>query len=110
MVGSSVLTVLALSNSSLLATLREPQVLQCVELSLHSCKGFVMQDITWESAWHAVTGLQQVLTQHLPVGVSGIAPYNDIRVLEIWRDTGTHFSFLRGLLRCAAHHPADDLN
>jgi hypothetical protein len=98
-VGSSLLTVLALSDGTLLATLREPQVLQCVDLSLHSCKVFVMQDITWESAWHAVNGLQEVLTHHVSIEVSLVQPYNDMRVLQIWRDIGNHLSLLRGLLR-----------
>jgi hypothetical protein len=98
-VGSSLLTVLALSDGSLLAILRQPQVLHCVELSLHSCKVFVMQDITWDSAWHAVNGLQQVLTQHVPVELFLAQPYHDMRVLQIWRDIGTQLSLLRGLLR-----------
>jgi hypothetical protein len=98
-VGSSLLTVLALSDGSLLSTLREPQVLQCVELSLHSCKVFVMQDIIWESVWHAVNGLQQVLTQYVPVELSLVQPYNDMRVLQIWQDIGSQLSLLRGLLR-----------
>jgi hypothetical protein len=88
-VGSSLLTVLALSDGSLLATLREPQVLHCVELSLHSCKVLIMQDDTWQSAGHAVHGLQQVLTQHLPVGFFLVEPCSDIQVLQIWREIGS---------------------
>jgi hypothetical protein len=103
-VGSSLLMVLALSDNSLLATLREPQVLQCVELSLHSCKVSIMQDTTWQTAWHALNGLQQVLTQHLPVQLSLVEPYNHVHVLQAWRNIGICLSFLRGLLRYAAHH------
>jgi hypothetical protein len=97
--GSMLLTVLALSNGGLLATLREQQVLRCVELSVHSCKVLIMQDITWQSAWHALDGLQQVLTQYVPVGMSLGDPYSDIQVLQIWREIGTQLSLLRGLLR-----------
>jgi hypothetical protein len=38
------LTALALSEDSLLAALRESQVLQRVKLSLHSCKIYTVQD------------------------------------------------------------------
>jgi hypothetical protein len=101
-VGSTLLTVMALSDAGLLAVLREQQVLRRVELSLHSSLGFIAQDITWQSAWHALHDLKQVLTHLVNVEVSLVEPYNGVRVLEIWHDNGTHLSILRGLLRCAA--------
>jgi hypothetical protein len=102
---SSLLTVLALSDTTLLEALRQPQVLRHVELSLHSCLTLVAQDIAWRSAWHAVHGLQQVLTPPVPLHAFLVEPYNHVQVLRIWRDIGAPLSALRGLLRCAVQHP-----
>jgi hypothetical protein len=102
MVGSTLLTVMALSDASLLAALRHQQVLRHVELSLHSSLGFIAQDLTWRSAWHALDDLKQVLTHLAHAEVSLVEPYDDLRVIQIWRNIGTHLSVLRGLMRYAA--------
>jgi hypothetical protein len=63
--GATILKALAPSNYQFLKALREPQVLQRIELSLHSCMFFKVQDITWHLAWHAVHELHQVITSPL---------------------------------------------
>jgi hypothetical protein len=93
--GSLLLTIFALSHDKLLATLRESQVLRCVELALHSGKILATQDNTWNPAWHAVDTLQQVLTSRLPIDCFLIKPYSDERVLQIWRDIGSVVSVLQ---------------
>jgi hypothetical protein len=92
------LTALALSDDNLLAALRASQILQRVELSLHSCKMFTVQDDSWLPALRAVYGLQQVLTSLVPVGPSMVKPYTTERVLRIWRDLASGISVLRGQL------------
>jgi hypothetical protein len=96
--GSMLLTALALSDDNLLAALRASQVLQRVELSLHSCKMFTVQDDAWLPALRAVYDLQQVLTSLVPVGPSMIEPYTAERVLRVWRDFASGISILRGPL------------
>jgi hypothetical protein len=96
MTGSILLTVLALSDDNLLAALRASQILQRVDLSLHSCKVFTVHDDTWLPALRAVHDLQQVLTSLVPVGPSMVKPYTTERVLRIWRDLGSGVSVLRG--------------
>jgi hypothetical protein len=98
-VGSLLLTALALSNDHLLVYLREPQVLQRVELSRHSCLGLAVQDDTWLSAWQAIHDLQQVLVSPIPSNCSVIQPYTNALVLETWREIDVRMSMLRGLLR-----------
>jgi hypothetical protein len=93
------LTALALSDDNLLAVLRESQILQRIELSLHSCKMFTVQDDSWFPALRAVDDLRQVLTFIVPVGPSMVQPYTTERVLLIWRDIGFGVSVLRGQLR-----------
>jgi hypothetical protein len=93
------LTAIALSDDNLLAALRASQILQRVELSLHSCKMFTVQDDAWLPAFRAVHDLQQVLTSLVPVGPSMVKPYTTERVLSIWRDLGSGVSALRGELR-----------
>jgi hypothetical protein len=92
------LTALALSDDNLLAILHEPQVLQHVELSLHSCKVLAAQNITWVPAWHAVTDLHQVLTSLVPVGPCLMDPCSDQEVLHTWFNIGYCYSTLRGKL------------
>jgi hypothetical protein len=99
MTGSMLLTALALSDDSLLASLQASQVLQRVELALHSCKVLAVQDITWLSVWHAVNDLQQVLTVILPVKRVLVEPFSDDQVLHIWDDMGSRASILRRKLR-----------
>jgi hypothetical protein len=91
------LTALALSHDNLLVALRESQILQRVELSLHSCKVFSAQDIAWRPAWHAVNDLLRVLTSLLPVRPSLVEPSSEEEVLHMWRSIGCHASVLRGL-------------
>jgi hypothetical protein len=98
MTGSILLTVLALSDDNLLAALRASQILQRVELSLHSCKMFTVQDDAWLPALRAVHDLQQVLTSLVPVGPSMVEPYTAERVLRVWRDLASGISVLRGPL------------
>jgi hypothetical protein len=93
------LTALALSDDNLLAVLRESQILQRIELSLHSCKMFAVQDDSWFPALRAVDDLQQVLTSVVPAGPSMIQPYTTEKVLLIWREIGSRVSLLRGQLR-----------
>jgi hypothetical protein len=93
------LTTLALSHDTLLATLRASQILQRIELSLHSCKMFAVQDDAWLPALRAVDDLRQVLTSLVPVGSSMVQPYTTERVLRIWHDLGSGISVLRGQLR-----------
>jgi hypothetical protein len=93
------LTALALSDDNLLATLRESQVLQRIELSLHSCKVLVAHNITWRPACHALHDLQQVATALLPLGPLLVEPYTNERVLRIWNDMGTDTLILRCKLR-----------
>jgi hypothetical protein len=97
--GSMLLTALALSDDNLLAALRASQILQRVELSLHSCKMLTVQDDAWLPALRAVHDLQQVLTSLVPVGPSMVKPYTTERVLRIWRELGSGVSVLRGQLR-----------
>jgi hypothetical protein len=92
------LTALALSHDNLLSVLRGSQVLQRVELSLHSCKVLSVQDITWLPAWQAGSDLRQVLTTIFPVWPSLVEPYFNERVLHIWRDIGSNLFVLRGQL------------
>jgi hypothetical protein len=99
MTGSILLTVLALSDDNLLAALRASQILQRVELSLHSCKMFAVQDDGWLPALRALRDLQQVLTSLVPIGPSMVKPYTSERVLRIWRDLGSGVYLLRGQLR-----------
>jgi hypothetical protein len=89
------LTALALSDDNLLAVLRESQILQRIELSLHSCKMFTVQDAAWLLALRAVDDLRQVLTSLAPVGPSMVQPYTTERVLRIWRDLASGISVLR---------------
>jgi hypothetical protein len=98
MTGSILLTVLALSDDNLLAALRGSQILQRVELSLHSCKLFTVQDDAWLPALHAVHDLQQILTSLVPVGPSMMKPYTTEQVLHFWRDLALGISVLRGPL------------
>jgi hypothetical protein len=70
------LTALALSDDNLLMALRASQIVQRVELSLHSCKMFTVQDDAWLPALRAVHDLQQVLTSLVPVGPSMVKPYS----------------------------------
>jgi hypothetical protein len=93
------LTALALSDDNLLAVLRESQILQRIELSLHSCKMFTVQNDDWLPALRAVDDLRQVLTSLVPVGPSLVEPYTSERVLRIWHDIGSSISVLRGQLR-----------
>jgi hypothetical protein len=99
MTGSTLLSVLALSDDNLLAVLRQSQVLQCVELSVHSCKMFAVQDDTWLPAWRAVHDLQEVLTLIVPMKSSLVEPYSDDRVLDIWRAITSCVSLLPTRLR-----------
>jgi hypothetical protein len=92
------LTALALSDDNLLMALRASQILQRVELSLHSCKMFTVQDEAWLPALRAVHDLQQVLTSLIPVGPSMVEPYTAERVLRVWRDLRSGISVLRGPL------------
>jgi hypothetical protein len=92
------LTALALSDDNLLAALRESQILQRVELSLHSCRIFTVQDEAWLPAVRAVHDLQQVLTSLVPVGPSMVEPYTAERVLRVWRDLASDISVMRGQL------------
>jgi hypothetical protein len=93
------LTALALSEDSLLAALRAPQVLQRVELSLHSCKIFTVHDAAWLPALRAVDDLRLVLTSIVPVEPSAIEPYTYEGVLRIWQELRFSASVLQGLLR-----------
>jgi hypothetical protein len=96
--GSMLLTALALSDDNLLAALRASQILQRVELSLHSCKVFAVQDDAWLSALCAVNDLRQVLTSLVPVGPSMVESYTAERVLRVWRDLASDISVMRGQL------------
>jgi hypothetical protein len=93
------LTALALSDDNLLAALCSSQVVNRVDLSLHSCKKSAMQNDTWIPASRAVHDLREVLTTLVPIGPSMIGPYSDERVLQIWRDLAARVSVLRGPLR-----------
>jgi hypothetical protein len=97
--GSMLLTALVLSDDNLLAALRASQILQRVELSLHSCKMFTVQDTAWLPALRAVHDLHQVLTSLVPVAPSMVQLYTTERVLRIWRDLGSGVSVLPGQLR-----------
>jgi hypothetical protein len=96
--GSMLLTALALSDDNLLAALRASEILQRVELSLHSCKVFAVQDDAWLPALRAVHDLRQVLTYLVPVGPSMVEPYTTERVLRVWHDLRSGISVLRGPL------------
>jgi hypothetical protein len=96
--GAMLLTTLALSNDNLLAALREPQVLQRVEISQHGCLGLAVQDKNWLPAWQAVHDLQQVLVSLVPMEPSMIKPGTDAGVLQIWREIDTRMCFLQALL------------
>jgi hypothetical protein len=97
--GAMLLTALALSDDDLLAALCSSQVVNRVELSLHSCKMSAMQNDAWIPASRAVHDLREVLTSLVPIGPSMIGPYSDERVLQIWRDLAARGSVLRGPLR-----------
>jgi hypothetical protein len=90
------LTALALSDDRLLVALRESQIMQRVELSLHSCKVLATQDVTWLPAWHAVHDLRQVLTSVVPVWSSLAQPYS---AESIWHAIGSQVFVLRVKLR-----------
>jgi hypothetical protein len=90
------LTALALSDDNLFAALRESQVLQRIELSIHSCKVLAAQDEAWYPAWHALRDLQQVLTVFVPVWPLLVGPYSEESVLRMWDDIGSEVSVLRG--------------
>jgi hypothetical protein len=91
------LTALALSDDNLLSALRALQVIHRVDLSLHSCKVFAMQDDAWIPASRAVHDLREVLTSVVPGEFSMDGPYSDERVLQIWCDLAARGSVLRGL-------------
>jgi hypothetical protein len=93
------LTALALSDDNLLAALRASQVVHRVELSLHSCKMFALQNDAWIPASRAVHDLREVLTSVVPIGPSMVEPYSGERVLQIWHDLSARISVLRGPLR-----------
>jgi hypothetical protein len=97
--GAILLTALALSDDNLLAALRASNVVHRVELSLHSCKRFAMQDDAWIPASRAVHDLREVLTSLVPIGPSMVEPYSDERVLQLWRDLSARVSVLQGPLR-----------
>jgi hypothetical protein len=97
--GAMLLTALALSDDNLLSALRASHVVHRVELSLHSCKVFAMQDDTWIPASRAVHDLREVLMSLVPIGPSMVEYYSDERVLQIWRDLAARVSVLRGPLR-----------
>jgi hypothetical protein len=93
------LTALALFDDNLLSALRASHIVRRVELSLHSCKVFAMQDDAWIPASRAVHDLRLVLTSLVPIGHSMVGPYTDERVLQTWRDLAARVSILRGPLR-----------
>jgi hypothetical protein len=92
------LTAFALSDDNLLAALLGPQVLQRVELSLHSCRAFAIQSDTWLAPCRAVQDLQHVLTSIMPAWPSLAEPYTDQRVLHMWDDITSQVSVMRGML------------
>jgi hypothetical protein len=96
--GSMLLTALALSDDNLLSILRDSQVLQRVELSLHSCKMFTVHDEAWILASRALHDLQLVLTSIAPVALSMIEPYAYERVIRICRELGAGISLMQGQL------------
>jgi hypothetical protein len=97
--GSMLLTAFALSDNNLLTALREPQVLQRVELSLHSCKVLAAQDVAWLPVWHAVHDLQQVLASLVLVGPVLDEPFSEEQVLHMWNEIGSGVSILQRKLR-----------
>jgi hypothetical protein len=98
--GALLLVALALSDDKILAALRESQLLQRVELSLHSCKIFTVQDNAWVPALRAMHDLRQVLHSLVPDELSMLELYSDERMVQNWHDLQSRrVSFLQGMLR-----------
>jgi hypothetical protein len=97
--GSMLLTALALSDDIFLAALRESEVLQRVELALHSCKIFTVQDDAWLPALRAVYDLRQVLVSLVPVEPFMVESYSDERVLHLWHDIDRRASIVKTQLK-----------
>jgi hypothetical protein len=95
MTGAMLLTALALADDNLLRTLRKSQILQRVELSLHSCKIFAVQDDIWLPALHAVEDLQQVQLSFQPIGTPLLEPYSEEHVLSLWCDISSEVKVIR---------------
>jgi hypothetical protein len=96
--GAMLLTALTLSDDNLLVALREPQVLRRVEVSLHGCLGYAVQDKVWLPVWQAVHDLQQVLVSLVPMEPFVIKPSTSAGVLHIWREIDTHVCLLKALI------------
>jgi hypothetical protein len=95
------LTALALSDDDLLSVLRAPQVLQRIEVFLHSYMLLAAQSATWYPAWHSLHDLQRVVVSLVPIEIPLVEPCSDERVLHTWRDLGSNVSVLQGKLRSA---------